>query len=254
MNKINVLFILLASWLNLQGQETIVKDRPDQTEASITIPHRSFQIETGFGFNFTNEMTSFSAPNTLFRYGLFPFLELRLFNEVLVEKHINSKKNSGISDLQVGVKVQLFKKEDNKTSVAFLSHLITASGSNQLSNHAWGNTSRLLITHQINDKTALGYNIGYSYLNSTKGNLVLTLSCAQAVTSKFGIFAEVYGDWIEFDKAIVNGDAGFTYLIKPNLQLDASYGLGFNQRMNFASLGVSWNIAPSPKVVSPTND
>ena len=254
MNKIIAILIFITSCYYVQGQETIVSDRPDQTEASVTIPHRSFQIETGFGFNFTNQKTSFSAPNTLFRYGLFPFLELRLFNEILVEKQTSLIKNSGISDLQVGVKVQVFKKEDNKTSVALLSHLITPSGSTQLSEHAWGNTSRILITHQFNDKTALGYNVGYTFLNSTKGDLVLTLSCAHAVTSKFGLFAEVYGDWIEFDKAIVNGDAGFTYLIKPNLQLDASYGLGFSQRMNFASLGLSWNIAPSPKFVSPTND
>lgn len=236
------------------AQEPIVSDRPDQTEASVTVPHKSFQIESGFAFSFSNNTSSLSTPNTLFRYGLFPFLELRFYNEVLIEKNSMLGKNSGISDLQVGIKLQIFEREDNPTSVAFLSHLIAPSGSDYFSAKAWGNTSRVLVTHQIGARHALGYNLGYTYLNSKKGDFIYTLSYAHALTEKFGFFAEIYGEWIEFENALLNADAGLTYLIKPNLQLDASYGIGLNQRMNFLGLGMSWNIAPRQVLAAPAND
>ena len=236
------------------AQETIVTDRPDQTESSQTIPHKSFQIESGFGFTFANAQTSISSPNTLLRYGLFPFLELRLFNDLLIQKNLSSPNISGLSDLQFGIKLQLYKKENKNTTVGFLSHVIAPSGSRALSENVWGSMSRFLVTHQINDRTALAYNLGYAYHNSTKGDLIYTLSCAHSISEKFGVFAEVYGDWTEFESANLNGDAGFTYLFKPNLQFDLSYGLGFTERMNFLSTGICWNIAPSPRKVSPTNN
>jgi len=246
-----IVFIVLSVQLAC-AQESIVTDRPDQTESSLTIPHKSFQIERGFGFYFTNNSTSISTPNTLFRLGVSRFFELRFFNEVLINKPILTEKEKGISDLQFGFKWQLFKKDDNKTSIGFLSHLIVPSGSKSLSNNSWGNTSRILFAHQLTDQTSLGYNLGYTYLNSLKGNLIYTLSCAHSITDKFAVFAEIYGNLIEFEKIMANGDAGFTFLIKPNIQLDASYGLGFNEKMNFFSLGVSWNIAPknSPSLLT----
>jgi hypothetical protein len=251
---IHLLILVFFSAQLAKAQEIIVTDRPDQTESSLTIPHKSFQIESGFGFSFTNKTTSLSTPNTLFRYGLFSFLELRFYNEVLIEKYSAAKKASGISDVQFGIKLQLFEKEDKPTSVGFLSHVIAPSGSIAFSNKAWGNTSRLLVTHQFTDQTALGVNLGYTYLNSKKGDLVYTASLAHSVTARFGVFAEVFGDWVEFDEINVNGDAGFTYLIKPNLQLDASYGIGFTSKMNFLGMGVSWNISPKPLPSSPTNE
>jgi len=35
----------------------------------------------------------------------------------------------------------------------------------------------------------------------------------------------------------LNSDAGITYLIKKNLQIDFSSGLGLNQKMNYFSIG-----------------
>ena len=48
---------------------------------------------------------------------------------------------------------------------------------------------------------------------------------------------------IEFDEHASNFDAGFTYLIKDNFQLDFSFGTGINHAMNYLSIGCSLNIA-----------
>jgi hypothetical protein len=39
---------------------------------------------------------------------------------------------------------------------------------------------------------------------------------------------------------MANLDAGITYLVNPNLQLDFSFGTGINHTMNFISAGISW--------------
>lgn len=246
--------VLFASVKFVAAQETIITDRPDQTESSVCVTAKSIQIESGVNLSFTNKLTSVSVPNTLFRVGLFPFLELRLFHEVLINKHSFNKNNFGISDFQVGFKMQLFKKENHKSTVALLSHLIIPSGSNELSEDHWGSSSRLLVTHQLSERNSLAYNFGYTYHNSKKGDLIYTLSLAHALTDKLGLFAELYGELIEFDKLLLNGDAGITYLIKPNLQLDLSYGIGVIQKMNFISFGVSWNIAPKANLASPISN
>lgn len=244
--KLLTLLILFIFISPIFSQETINTDRPNQTESSLVIPKSSFQIESGFGFLFQGNKRQISAPNSLFRYGLFSFLELRFFNEVLFTKDVFNKKSAGISDLQFGIKVHLIESENSKSNIAFLSHIIAPSGNETLSANRWGSMSRFLFSHQLTNQTSLSYNLGYQYLNSKRGDLIYTLSCGHNVTNKFALFIEVYGDLVEFEKFNINGDAGMTYLICPNLQLDASYGLGFNQKFNYLNFGVCWNVALKP--------
>ena len=60
----------------------LVTDRPDQTESSLTVPRKTFQIETGFVFEKFNydqyEFENWGIATTLIRYGLLDNLELRL--------------------------------------------------------------------------------------------------------------------------------------------------------------------------------
>ena len=110
----------------LQAQETVelVGDRPDQTESSVTVPHQTLQIETGFFFmNNTYGYVKFTQTEyngTLLRYGLLKFLELRFGagfegnnTEILNSADNPAKsKDDGLSPLSVGFKVNLFKGRD----------------------------------------------------------------------------------------------------------------------------------------------
>lgn len=60
------------------------------------------------------------------------------------------------------------------------------------------------------------------------------------VNDKVGIYIEPYGDWVNFTELEANFDAGFTYLVNPNFQLDFSFGTGLNHNMNYLSFGFSW--------------
>lgn len=238
--------------LAVQGQ--IVTDRPNQTDASSTVPKGSFQIETGIGMNFTEDrptrQSTYALPNALFRYGLANWLEARVITEFDVQQLRDTSgtvNNTGIADLQVGAKIQLFRKDSSGTEVAILSHVIVPSGSSSLSNGRVGSSSKISISHALAQWFGVGYNVGYNYLGTGSGDLTYSLSFNFSITDKLGLFAEPYGSWDNFSSSTVNFDAGFTYLIKDNLQYDFVFGTGLNNQMNFVSTGISWNIAQRDK-------
>lgn len=244
--KIYILIILVVFTNQLTAQQ-IVTDRPDQTEASSTVPKGSLQIESGIQNTFTEDgierERQFLAPTTLFRYGLTKGIEIRVLNQFeSVKNQILGKKINGISDLELGTKIQLLRKENINTEIAFLSHLIIPTGSTGLSNQFYGTINKLSISHHLSKNVDLGYNLGYNYFGTGSGDLTYTLSFAIGISDKVGIYLEPYGELTELKTYVSNFDAGFTYLVKNNLQLDFSFCTGINHRMNYISTGFSWNI------------
>ncbi len=242
--KCILISVLLVICLGIKAQK-IVTDRPDQTESSTTIPLKSLQIESGILFgNYENGLIKQTLiPSTLLRYGLTNHIELRFGQQFeRLKNDITSHSDFGISDLEIGAKIQLFKKEDVNTEIAFLSHLIIPTGSNGLTNDKFGTINKLAISHELNDKLGLGYNVGYDNMGKGDGDLSYSAVLGIGLGEKFGTYFELYGEYAEFSDWGLNFDSGLTYLIKDNLQLDVSLGLGLNHDMHYFGLGCSWNI------------
>ncbi|HIF14757.1 MAG TPA: transporter [Bacteroidetes bacterium] len=183
------------------------------------------------------------APTTLFRYGITKGIEIRVLNQFENNKdQTSSEIISGISDLEIGTKIQLLQENDINTEIAFLTHLIIPTGSKGLTNNIYGTINKLSISHQINENIGIGYNMGYNYYDSEKGDLTYSLALGIGINDKAAIYIEPYGDIAEFEKHIASFDAGFTYLLSDNFQLDFSFGTGVNYTMNYISAGFSWNI------------
>ncbi len=248
MEKLNYLTLVLCLSACTVLSQTIITDRPDQTESSSTIEKGSLQIETGILLGFSeNDFTSerqLLAPTTLFRYGITKGIELRVLSQFERLKDENSsQKVSGISDLEIGTKVQVFKKENVNIEIAFLSHLILPTGSNGLTNNKFGTINKLSIAHDLSDVMSIGYNVGYDYFGEGSGNLTYSVALGISITESFGLFIEPYGNLIEFETYEANFDTGITYLLKDNVQLDFSFGTGINYTMNYLSVGCSINIS-----------
>ncbi len=241
------IIIGLVVFTNQLIAQQIVSDRPGQTEASSTIPKGSLQMESGAQVGFIEDNVvkerQVLAPVTLFRYGLTNGIEIRVFNQLeQVKNQINDTEINGISDLEIGTKVQLLKKDSISTKIVFLSHLVLPTGSTNLTNGNFGTINKLSISHKINEKVNLGYNLIYNYFGTGNGDVTYTLSFSIGISEKVGIYMESYGGFIEFENYLSNFDAGMTYLVKNNLQLDFSFGTGVNNQMNYISAGFSWNI------------
>jgi len=246
MKKLSILFICLFLLNTFKVfSQNLVTDRPDQTESSVTIPAGSLQIETGFmlGYEEVDQISvrSIVVPASLFRLGIAKSIELRISSQFENYK-IEDESVEGIGDIEVGAKVQLLKNENINTEIAFLSHLVVPSGTNKLSNGHAGTVNKLAISHSINDHTGLGYNIGYNYFGQGNGDLTFSTVLGYSINEKTAVFIEPFGEIANFEELVLNADAGFTWLLKNNFQLDFSFGTGLNHKMNYLSLGFCWRL------------
>lgn len=222
----------------------IVTDRPDQTESSYAVGNNNLQIESGILIAYTGEENSVRqilAPTNLLRYGLTDKLEIRFVSQFETLK-FGSSSISGISNLEIGTKINLVDNTEGKNlAIGFLAHAVTPYGSAEFSSEDWGAITRILISHDLNQDWSIGYNFGYNKLaGSSNGDFTYTIAAGRAVNDKIGIYFEPFGEFREMEDFIINFDAGFTYLPTPDIQLDFSFGTGINERMNYISVGASW--------------
>jgi hypothetical protein len=238
-----ILIYLIALCPGLLSQE-IVTDRPDQTESSVTVPAQNLQFEVGVGRISDDIEKQYVFPTTLTRYGLTKGIELRLAEHLFGTKNKQtSDMNLGLSDLELGTKIQIFRRDNVTTEIAFISHITVPTGSDALTKNKVGTINKIAISHGLSNRLDIGYNMGYSYFGEGKGDLTYSLAIGIGFTEKFGSYVETFGGLEEFSGWISNFDTGLTYLVKQNLQIDFSFGLGINQKMNYISCGLSWNIS-----------
>jgi len=237
-----IIGLLLIVSANLFAQE-IVTDRPDQTESSQTVGFNNLQIESGIVFeNEGNGVRNFYGPSTLVRYGISKNIELRFVNQfqsTAIKLANDNVRYSGFNDVEIGAKIQVFKKENVNTEIAFLSHIVLPTAKTSITTNAVGVVNKLSISHAINNRVNLGYNIGFDYVERENA-LTYSLALGIAISKKVGFYIEPYGTWGETNTIESNFDTGLTYLAHKNLQFDVSFGKGINSKMNYVSVGFSW--------------
>lgn len=237
-----ILFIFFNGWSFAQN----IGINPLQTTVSSTVEKGSLLIEMGLMAQTLedNAINAFAGPSTLLRYGIIKGFELRIFNQFesyKIEYSNDQEKLSGLSDLELGIKVQLFKKEGVNTQIAFLSHAIIPTAKDELSNEKIGTINKLSISHGLSESIRLGYNIGYSYVNQIH-NLTYSAALCFALGENLGFYLEPYGVYGERGFFQSYFDGGITYLASNNFQLDVSYGAGLNNDLQFFHAGFRWNI------------
>lgn len=231
--------------------EALVTDRPDQTESPSVVPKGYIQIETGGFYEDTGEKalqqktTTFNT--TLLRYGLLNNLEIRVgwdFSEVRTE--INGMKldniESGLSPLLIGTKLGVAKEKGVFPEIGFLAHLyLPFIAGTDFKPETTGADFRFSFAHTLTEKSSLSYNLGASWGNdSSETSYIYTLSYGYSIIEKLGVYAEIYGDLPENNKANHLWDAGVTYLLSNSIQLDATVGSGISKGQNLLlSAGLS---------------
>lgn len=248
---INIVLIgLILSSYAAKAQQ-IITDRPDQTESSSTIPKGSLQIEAGIGLGYleinAEKERSILAPTVLFRFGIIKALEIRVVGQFAsIKNKTTTEEVNRIGDVEIGAKVQLLRKEDINMEIAFLSHLVIPTTTIVSEAYKLGTVNKLAISHELGKRVGLGYNVGYNYFGINQGIFTYSLALGVGITDKLSIYIEPYGDVILSGKYLSSFDAGLTYLLQDNLQLDISYGFGMNYTMNYLAVGVSWNLSKGP--------
>jgi hypothetical protein len=254
--KTKFIFIVMTFFISLKAQENLpalITDRPDQTESSTVVPYRSLQVETGFVIekNETDlfQQKSYTYNSTLLRYGILENFELRLGFEYLGEemdlKSIDSSSSvSGMGPLYTGFKVKIAEEQGWKPEMAFLGGLVLpfSADENFKPKHSAANI-RFSFAHTLSERFSLGYNAGAEWDGETAvPGYFYSLVLGVGVLENLGMFLESYGLAPEEGKAGHLLDAGFTYLVSPNFQLDLSGGGGLNDVVidHFLSFGLTY--------------
>ena len=208
--------------------QSIATDRPSAlTENSTSLYKNGIQLESGFLIQLdSGETQPISAPNLLLRYGLTEKTELRLMNDVLVDEE-----NVELGVWTIGAKIQLYKSD--KVNLSVLPSIQISSVYDDIGSLSEQPINAKVIGNYVLSKAnSVGYTIGYTFNNNEIG---YSLFLGHNFSDKISTFIELYG----FNNKL-NIDAGLAYLIQDKLQFDAYFGTGLNNKMVFASVGLSY--------------
>ncbi len=264
MKKINLIAVLLTTiTFSLQAQTAdqpvgLVTDRPDATEAPTTVPKSSLQVETGaYTTNFDDgsfreEVVGYNT--TLLRYGLSSNFELRMgwnLENTRVELNNQEIENlNGFSPLLFGAKLGVAPEQGWRPEIGLIGHLfLPFTASSDYKPEYTSADFRFAFNHTLSDKSGLAYNIGGQYgADSPELAYIYTIAYGYGITEKIGLYAEIYGDFPEDNRANHFWDAGVTYAIAPLAQLDATIGKSITKGQDLlVSAGLSFRIDKNNK-------
>lgn len=247
---------LIAIQLDAQNSvPELITDRPDRVESSVTVPHKSLQIETGCLYEHSEddllETSSFLYNSTLLRYGLLENLELRLGVEyedskTLIKETDEESSLSGLLPLSIGVKVNITEQDGFIPEMALLSHLaLPNTGLEDFQSETLTPDMILSMSYELSPKLSTGVNVGAEWNDgSSKAAGVYSWVFGIALNDKAGAFIETYGSFAK-DEDFENGiDGGLTYLIRPNLQIDIAGGFAVTENLPdyFIGAGLSFRV------------
>ncbi|WP_299883932.1 transporter [uncultured Lacinutrix sp.] len=257
--KLTLTVLLLAGTFNAYAQEeetqsALVTDRPDATEASSTVGKGVLQIETGGIYDSFEEnkvkTENYTYNTTLVRYGILDNMELRVgwdFTEGQTKLNGNTLDDvtSGFSPLLLGVKIDIAEEKGAMPEIALIGHVFPIfTASSDYRPESTGIDFRFSLSHTLSEKSSIGYNLGGQWGDdSAEAAAVYTVAYGYSITDAFGFYAELYGDLPEDNKANHYWDAGLTYLVTNDLQLDIYAGTSITKGQDLLfGLGASFRV------------
>lgn len=231
----------------------MITDRPDVTESSSTVQKGSLQVETGaFYESFEDNNIKFESAvfnTTLLRYGLLDNLELRLgwdfTEETTTTNGIKNGISNGMSPLLFGMKVAIAKEKNGWPEMALLGHaFLPFSASRDFKPQTTGANFIFALSHTLSGKSSLSYNLGGEWGDDNpEVGYTYSVAYGYGISRRLACYAELYGNLPENSSANHFWDAGLTYLIRPNIQLDATLGTSINKGQDiYLSSGISFRI------------
>ena len=240
-------FLCIFHFIKAQKLPSIQLDRPDQTECPFIVPKKHFQAEIGFLHEKTNaETSSFLLPGALWKYGVNDNFELRLITEFETIKSTGSKAITGLQPIKIGFKSRLCEENGLIPKTSFIGHIaLPTIAAEEFKGSFYAPSFRFTMQHSLSKNISLAYNLGTEWDGETpEPTFIYTLTTGFALTEKLGAYMELYGFAPQRDKAAHNIDGGFTYLLRNNIMIDISGGIGLtnNAPNYYTALGFSFRL------------
>ena len=244
--------------------EPLITDRPDFTESTDAVPLGRFQIEMGYTFTYDREKgvrtRDHTAPEFLLRAGLAENFEFRLgwdgysWSDVSFPsttpagRRIRQKDNDqGSNDVTLGFKYKFFEQDGWRPHFGIIGQISVPSGSATTTSGDVEPGAVLLWAYDVSDRLAIAGNVGvFAPLDEGERFVQTTasLSAAVSLTEKVGTYVEYFGLYPNADDvdAAHSLNAGLTYLVTNNFQLDWRIGFGINEEADdfYTGVGFAW--------------
>ncbi len=228
-----------------EQEKPLESDRPDFTDSSTTVGYRRLQIESGYKYTQAIEgdptHNAHDLPELLVRYGLAERLELRVaWDEGMVFESRRDRNTgrlvaeSGSTDMDIGFKYALTQQDKWRPQSAIITAVSAPVGTPELSSGQVDVLINYLYSWEFTKKLSLNCSTG-SLWTAESGDhfsqFFQSASLEYELTEKLHVFNEWYvlcrRDFSD-NRPQYYYDAGLTYLVTPNFQLDWEAGVGLN--------------------------
>lgn len=254
-NHMQKLLLLTAYWLlplvmTAQYSSSIRSGRPGQAAGPFTVGQNALQYQTGINYNrLDGNQNSWQtiSHNHVLRVGIKERLEgsAMLNWQQDANRHTDGLATSstgGISQIQFGGRGLLSIQKGLLPTICMQARVIVPSPSEAYRTDGLGATVLVDTQHTLNNTLGITSNWQVSWVDRTAapiytGILNLSINLGQ----RWGSFLETY---TSLNSVRLNYDAGFSYLLTPDFQLDASAGWQSAREIRdwFLDFGVSWRL------------
>lgn len=227
---------------------SIETDRPDQTESTglATVGH--LQLEHGVAYEREGGVALVAHPSTLFRIGVTERFEARAVLEPVTMAADGSPSVGGVRPMEFGFKAGLWRSDDGASAVSLVAHLqLPHLASPSFRGSRAAPLMRLTAATPLGENWKLGVNAGMEWdVGGGPASAIYTAAVGSSLTDAIGWYGEVYGfipdDGSASDHRV---NAGITWLLNDDLQLDAAVGMGMTTvpKPWFIGIGISYRFA-----------
>jgi hypothetical protein len=238
--------------------EPLVTDRPDFTEASVTVGYGVAQLESGYTYTYddtpTESTRSHSYPETLLRVGtLADWFELRAgWNYAEERTNVfgeGSDTASGAEDLYLGFKLALTPQECILPETAIILQMTVPTGSSEFTADEVLPGFNYLYGWDINDELSTGASTQLNRaIDDETSDAYVEFAQSWTVNYSWTERVTSFTEWFVLvpTSADTNHtehyfDGGFSVLLNDDIQWDIRAGVGLNQAADdyFAGTGLS---------------
>jgi len=245
---VSMLFVPSILFAQTDDAETISADRPGVSAGTDVMPKHKIQWETGMAFDFSRNddliERSFNFNNSLFRYGLLSFLELRMELNGYYQ-HLADDNHVGLGPVNLGTKIKLYESNNWIPNISLLASFDLPIGSEWLKPTHVAPSVHALFSNDLSSRLNLGYDVGLDWDGEQSTPDVFAGVClGYSLNESVSFFIESYNYFYHNSSDDYGADLGVSWLVSNKVQLDVSGGLSLNHFGDFynVGIGVSWLI------------
>ena len=246
MKRLILSIIMISASLAVMAQDVeFTADRPGASTGPATVWRGVIQLEQGIQYDGIGDgYGQFTFSNTLFRYGLFDGVELRLGGDALIH-HTYDNWQPAFAGLAVGTKISCFEGRGAIPAISVLADFaIPGTAGNGFETEHLAPSLYLLFENSVNNWLSIGYNVGSEWDGSTPAPTTFVALCLGfSISERLGCFAESYNYFGKAGNSYC-ADFGLNYMAGERVQLDVAANLDVcNPKQCWAvSLGVAWQL------------